>query len=326
MNRELTYSMQGYDPFGSLLPGRNYSSDAYRFGFNGKENDNEVHNATGTSVDFGARMYDPRIGRFLSIDPLAAKYPNQSPYAGFNDNPLLFADPTGKSGEVTIDKAAKTLTITSHMIFYGSESSPELAKQTARDVENKWNETCHSVMIDGVSYQVQFRITGEHRPDITPDEIARNTDIKNNYIRVEAENRGGISNHTHGGNDGYYLTRNITKDGSSTEGHEMGHGWGLWPEPNRDGHPLESDLRGKGQPGIMYARGTLVDPQYQYDPDARAGARGGTINPDKRKVLQTDVDALGLDKLKFDSSGKAKLGRLTNRYRAKEAAPASTTP
>jgi hypothetical protein len=35
----------------------------YRFGFNGKENDNEVHNATGTSVDFGARMYDPRVGR-----------------------------------------------------------------------------------------------------------------------------------------------------------------------------------------------------------------------------------------------------------------------
>ena len=34
-------SAQGYEAFGSLLPGRNYSSDAYRFGFNGKENDNE---------------------------------------------------------------------------------------------------------------------------------------------------------------------------------------------------------------------------------------------------------------------------------------------
>lgn len=35
-------SAQGYEPFGSLLPGRNYSSDSYRFGFNGKEKDDEV--------------------------------------------------------------------------------------------------------------------------------------------------------------------------------------------------------------------------------------------------------------------------------------------
>jgi hypothetical protein len=35
--------------FVSLLPGRNYSSDAYRFGFQGQEKDDEVHGATGTS-------------------------------------------------------------------------------------------------------------------------------------------------------------------------------------------------------------------------------------------------------------------------------------
>jgi RHS repeat-associated protein len=278
--------------------------------------DDEVHDATGTSYDFGARIYDSRVGRFLSIDPLAAKYPNQSPYAGFNDNPLLFADPTGKSGEVTIDKAAKTLTITSHMIFYGSEASPSLAKQTASDVENKWNESCHTVIIDGESYQVQFKITGEYRQCLTPDEIAQNTDIKNNYIRVETSNFRGISfMDAAGSNTGHFMTGNIRADGSSTEGHEMGHGYGL-------DHPADTDLRGEGQPGIMYPRGTATDAEYTYNPalgsttvDPITGARANTMNTDKRKVLQSDVDDLGLDRLKFDEQGKAKLGALTNKYK-----------
>lgn len=51
----------------------------YRFGFNGKENDNEVK-GTGNQLDFGARIYDPRLGRWLSLDPLQAKYPGFSPY------------------------------------------------------------------------------------------------------------------------------------------------------------------------------------------------------------------------------------------------------
>ena len=77
-----------YDPFGSLLPGRNYSSDSYRFGFQGQEKDDEIHDDPGTSYAFEYRMHDPRVGRFLSIDPLAAKYPWNSPYA-FAENKVI---------------------------------------------------------------------------------------------------------------------------------------------------------------------------------------------------------------------------------------------
>jgi RHS repeat-associated protein len=89
-------SAQGYEPGGSLLPGRNYSSDSYRFGFNGKEKDDEVYGSTGTSYDFGERMNDPRVGKWLSIDPKASKYPHSSPYASMGNNPLLFIDQNGE--------------------------------------------------------------------------------------------------------------------------------------------------------------------------------------------------------------------------------------
>ena len=50
------------------MPGRTFSSSSYRYGFNGKENDNEVK-GNGNQQDYGMRIYDPRLGRFLSIDP-----------------------------------------------------------------------------------------------------------------------------------------------------------------------------------------------------------------------------------------------------------------
>ena len=113
-----------------------------------------------------------------------------------------------------------------------------------------------------------------------------------------------------GSNTGYFKLGNIQGEGSTTEGHEFGHGYGLE-------HPDDADLRGVGQPGIMNPRGTLVDPKYQYDPKAAAGAAGGTINPESRKVTKKDVSNLGLDKLNYNKNGKANLGKLTNTYHEK---------
>ena len=53
----------------------------YRYGFNGKESDFEVKNSGGSSYDYGLRIYDPRLGRFLSVDPLEKQYAWNSPYS-----------------------------------------------------------------------------------------------------------------------------------------------------------------------------------------------------------------------------------------------------
>ncbi|MGB3869378.1 MAG: RHS repeat-associated core domain-containing protein, partial [Flavobacteriales bacterium] len=67
----------------------------YRFGFNGKENDNEVYGATGTFQDYGERAYDTRVGRFFSVDPIANDYPWYSPYQFAGNKPIWAVDLDG---------------------------------------------------------------------------------------------------------------------------------------------------------------------------------------------------------------------------------------
>ena len=93
-------SAQDYYPFGQLMPGRQYGTKG-RYLFNGKEQDPEAK-GTGTQYDYGLRIYDPRLGKFLSVDPLAVKYPFYSPYA-FAGNDVIRcidldgAEPTSKT-------------------------------------------------------------------------------------------------------------------------------------------------------------------------------------------------------------------------------------
>ena len=76
-----------YYPGGMLQPGRHFNTDSYRYGFQNQEMDNEIK-GVGNSVNYKYRMYDPRLNRFFAVDPLAAKYPHNSPYA-FSENRLI---------------------------------------------------------------------------------------------------------------------------------------------------------------------------------------------------------------------------------------------
>jgi RHS repeat-associated protein len=65
----------------------------YRFGFNGKEKETDINEG---DYDFGARLYDGRIGRWFSPDPLAYQLSSTSPYCSFNNNPIVFVDDDGE--------------------------------------------------------------------------------------------------------------------------------------------------------------------------------------------------------------------------------------
>jgi len=76
------------------MPGRQFNNGNYRYGFNGKENDNEVK-GTGNQQDYGMRIYDTRLGRFLSVDPIATDYPWLSTYQFAANGPIMNVDMDG---------------------------------------------------------------------------------------------------------------------------------------------------------------------------------------------------------------------------------------
>lgn len=76
-----------YYPFGMLQPERHWSTEEYRYGYNGKEMDNEA-SGNGNQYDYGFRIYNPRIARFLSVDPLTKDYPGWSSYPYAMNRPI----------------------------------------------------------------------------------------------------------------------------------------------------------------------------------------------------------------------------------------------
>jgi RHS repeat-associated protein len=84
-----------------LVPNRHKSSADYRYGFNGKEKDDEIK-GEGTQYDYGFRIYDPRIGKFLSQDPLFQSYPWLTPYQFASNSPIWAVDLDGLESKIVI--------------------------------------------------------------------------------------------------------------------------------------------------------------------------------------------------------------------------------
>jgi hypothetical protein len=204
----------------------------------------------------------------------------------------------------TAELNTSELVITSHIITYGAAADEELTNLIRDEIETMWNEPAGRFELKGQHYHVRFQITAACQPSITDLDIYQNLDPRNNYFRIEHYAQGNISFVDGlGCNSGYFLHENLYK-GSTTAAHEYGHTLGL-------AHPEDLDLRGKGVPGIMYPRGTLVDRDYQYEPDKPAGAKGGTLYPVFRKVRQEDIALLQLHRLRF-ANRKAIIGEFTN--------------
>lgn len=92
----VVHTTSDYYPFGLEMPGRSLSlNGAYRYGFNGKEKDQSGEWGDQTHYDYGFRIYNPSIGRFLSVDPLTGSYPWYTPYQFSGNSPIRFIDLDG---------------------------------------------------------------------------------------------------------------------------------------------------------------------------------------------------------------------------------------
>ncbi len=81
---------------------------SYRYGFNGKEKDPEGLGGGGSTSDYGFRIYNPQIARFLSVDPLTASYPWYTPYQFAGNKPIAAIDLDGLEERFTFFSPIQT--------------------------------------------------------------------------------------------------------------------------------------------------------------------------------------------------------------------------
>ncbi|KEZ94298.1 RHS repeat-associated core domain-containing protein [Nonlabens ulvanivorans] len=141
-------------------------SDAYRYGFNGKEKDDEVKGG-GAQYDYGFRIYDSRLGKFLSQDPLFRGYPFYTPYQFAGNRPIQAMDLDGleeyfywipltqKIGTVKLElvsHAERAPDLTEYGLYKSAEEihkiNAEMAKQNELAVQRAKYEASQQARLD----------------------------------------------------------------------------------------------------------------------------------------------------------------------------------
>jgi RHS repeat-associated protein len=187
------------DSFGMLVPNRHGSSNSYRYGFNGKEKDDEVK-GEGNWQDYGARMYNPRLGRFPNPDPKFKLYPMLSTYQFASNTPIQAIDLDGKEAFI-VHGTTQTET--------GVHITPEAKKELMRITGNtkiddsfRWNAPLsNNSMTRNVSanklvkHIIKTRMAMIKNGEITEDEAI------------------SLIGYSHGGNVAIHTARKLGKKG-----------------------------------------------------------------------------------------------------------------
>lgn len=157
-----------------------FSCYKYRFGFNGKEKDDEIQ-GEGNSLDFGGRIYDSRLGRWLSLDPLMDKYPSLSAYNFCANNPIIFIDPSGKT-VVPAGKEERKLLTSMINNYFGSNAGFAVKKDKIHFNQKKFDKfmkTCTDPDMIENANRLKEIVTNEK--DKTIVVISTKYDVKSVY-------------------------------------------------------------------------------------------------------------------------------------------------
>jgi RHS repeat-associated protein len=208
-------SATDYYPYGMAQPWRSFLSSTYRFGFNGKENEQGWGNQT--TQDYGFRFYNANIARFLSVDPLAAAYPWYTPYQFAGNMPVWATDLDG------LEPDPQTGQINVNVVFSKSENS-NLSDQDVERLACEFETNCGNTFEAYTYNGNQINVTGNSNFTTDPNNINPNWMT----INVVFSNIGDNPSYALPNKNLIVINENTwTGKDDNTAAHEFGHIFGL---------------------------------------------------------------------------------------------------
>ena len=230
--------------------------------FKYKYNSKELQDELGLNVyDYGARVYDPAVPRFWQVDPLVEKNNFESPYVFVHNNPLIYVDPDGKDGIITIKGGQ--ITISSNIYLYGSGATKSVVNQYQKDINAKWGGTFSAQTSDGKqSFKVNVKVKvslyegkEKNEPLIIPE--SWNPFNRDNFIEVSDKTK---RSYVRGGDEGEWRSKGrsgLTLAQDDPAPHETGHLLGLddrYTDENGPNKGWENNIMGDSQNGKVEQR------------------------------------------------------------------------
>lgn len=125
------------------MPGRQFVGTRYKYGFNGKENDLETVSTGSGTQDYGMRIYNPALGKFLSVDPLFRNYAFFSPYLYAANNPIKLIDVDGKGAadplllKIGAESSIPNFVISKSSVIDGNLTQTSIAKANSYNLQRQ---------------------------------------------------------------------------------------------------------------------------------------------------------------------------------------------
>lgn len=264
--------------YSSLTDKEKGCTGEYRYGFNGYENDSEIK-GIGNSVNFGARMLDTRLGRFMSLDPYARLSTGVSLYSFAGNSPILFIDfdgnfkyPKGSTQEKdypkltnylknSVQEIADNPTIIKALAEYGQLSEADVKKALT------WGEgpTIKVTPLKGAN--------GEFSPGIGSDELRINTKIVEQLENATGDDRDAALLLV-----GSTILHEYTHYGDDQDGKDY---------PGEEGQKFEEKVYGRDIDNLKDAKKTLDEYNKRHSSDGSESSTGAvtlpevTITPEK---------------------------------------------
>jgi RHS repeat-associated protein len=195
------------------------------------EQDNELK-GDGNSYTTLFRQYDPRVGRWMSTDPLESYFPHQSPYVGLDNNPIYYVDTEGDSAWVTTKGDTATLHITGKVINMTGEDID--MEEAINDIKEDFIDTYSGSYTDenGNEMTLAVDIQLENANSLSEVDASDHLIVFSNVEHKEGNARGAAN--TFGGKIAYVSGQDYPSNSSwfgmsltNTAIHEFGHLLGL---------------------------------------------------------------------------------------------------